>query len=148
MMSWKEFKRKHATKIRFVVVGIWNTLFGYGIFIGIERLLTYVFEKRSTAYMTAMVLSNIFAIINAFIFHKRFTFQSQTRGIAVVSEFIRFSTTYVFTFFLSLILLPVFVEIFLVTPEIGGALVILICTVVSYVGHTKFSFSHEPGNQQ
>ncbi len=147
MMSWREFKKKHATKIRFVIVGIWNTLFGYGIFIGIERLLAYVFEKRSMAYMTAMLLSNIFAIINAFIFHRHFTFQSQAKGIAVVSEFIRFSTTYVLTFFLSLILLPIFVEIFLVTPEIGGALVILICTVVSYAGHTKFSFKHRADNQ-
>jgi len=146
-MSWTEFKKKHAIKIRFVIVGIWNTLLGYGFFIAIERLLTYILEKRSMAYMTAMVLSNIFAIINAFIFHRRFTFCSQTQGIAVVSEFVRFSTTYVFTFFLSLILLPVFVEIFLVTPQIGGALVILICTGVSYVGHTRFSFRHRADNQ-
>ena len=63
MKLWMVFKGKHATKIRFVIVGIWNTLFGYGIFIGIEKLLTYVFEKRTMAYMTAMVLSNIFVII-------------------------------------------------------------------------------------
>lgn len=97
--------------------------------------------------MAAMFLSNILAITNAFIFHKHFTFKSQTQGIAVVSEFIRFSNTYVFTFILSLILLPVFVEIFLVTPDIGGALVILICAVVSYVSHSKFSFRHRADNQ-
>ena len=146
-MSWMVFKgRTHNKNQVCHCRDLEHLLFGYGI--SIERLLTYVFEKRSMAYMTAMVLSNIFAIINAFIFHKHFTFQSQTQGIAVVSEFIRFSTTYFFTFFLSLIMLPIFVEIFRVTPEIGGALVVLICTVVSYVGHTKFSFSHRADNQQ
>lgn len=143
MMSWMEFKSKHATKSRFLIVGVWNTIFGYLVFIGFDSLFTSLFSKRYVAYMSAAVLSNIIAIINAYIFHKYVTFKSRIKGIAIIFEFLRFSTTYLITFCLSLLLLPLFVEIMNVTPKIAGALVILTCTVVSYVGHTKFSFRIE-----
>ena len=49
-------------------------------------------------------------------------------------------STYLITFCVSLLFLPFFVEIMNVKPKIAGALVILCCTVISYFGHSKFSF--------
>lgn len=137
-----EFMAKHQVKVRFLMVGAWNTLFGYLVFVCFDSLFAANFPKRYVAYMSAVILSNIMAIINAYIFHKYVTFKSDIKGMGILCEFLRFSTTYLVTFFLSLALLPLFVEIMNVTPKIAGALVIVCCTVISYLGHSRFSFHH------
>lgn len=131
---------KHNTKVRFVLVGIWNTIFGYLIFFVLDSLFINLFTKRYFAYMSAMILGQIIATINAFIFHKHITFKSKVKGKGIIIEFLRFCLTYVVTFSLSLILLPFFAEIFKIQPKISAGIVILICTVISYVGHSRFSF--------
>jgi len=92
------------------------------------------------AYMTASIIGNILAVTNAFFFHKYFTFQSPERGGAALKEYFRFVGTYIFTFLLSLMLLPIFVELAGLTPQVAAAVIILICTVFSYIGHSRFSF--------
>lgn len=140
--SFAALKTKHQVKARFVLVGIWNTIFGYGIFCLFDTLFAWLFSSRSAAYMCAMVLTQILAVINAYIFHKHITFKSKAKGKAIIAEFFRFSTTYVVTFCLSLVLLPTFVEIGHITPKIAAAIITLICTVISYLGHSRFSFRH------
>jgi len=134
------FNGRFGQKARFLLVGIWNTVLGYGIFLGFNALFAGVFKSRAGAYMAAIVLSNIFSIINAFIFHKHITFRSKTSGRAMVSEFFRFSCTYLVSFVLSLLLMPILVEIARVKPSIAAAVIIAVITCVSYIGHAKFSF--------
>jgi putative flippase GtrA len=135
-----EFKTRHQVKTKFVLVGIWNTIFGYGIFCLFDTLFTWLFSTRPAAYMCAMVVTQVLATINAYICHKYITFKSEIKGRAIIAEFFRFSTTYVLTFCLSLILLPVLVEIGHIHPKIAAAIIILICAVLSYLGHSRFSF--------
>ncbi len=130
------------TKIKFLLVGAWNTLFGYLVFIGLNALFLPVLGAPRAAYMTAMVIATIVAIINAFVFHKYITFRSRVRGFAILNELARFSTTYLITFALSCILLPVFVEIFHLGVPVAGAIITIICTGISYVGHSRFSFAN------
>lgn len=87
-----------------------------------------------------MVLAQILAVINAYIYHKYITFKSEAKGKAIIAEFFRFSTVYVVTFCLNLVLLPTFVEIGHIHPKIAAAITILICAVVSYLAHSRFSF--------
>ena len=54
---------------------------------GLDFLFTPLFKTRYAAYMLAAVLSNIIALINAYIFHKYVTFRSSIRGIAIVAKF-------------------------------------------------------------
>ena len=138
--SVKDLISKHHVEVRFVLVGIWNTIFGYSVFCLLDTFFSHLFATRYIAYMSAMILGQIIAIVNAYVFHKYITFKSKVRGRKIISEFFRFSMTYAVTFCLSLILLPIFAEIFHITPKISGAVVILICTVISYLGHSKFSF--------
>lgn len=138
--SWKQLWLAHQTKWRFLLVGIWNTIFGYSAFVGLDILFTYLFPKRYLAYMSAAILSNILAIINAFIFHKYITFKSKVRGKAIIAEFVRFFSTYLFTMILGLILLPFFVEVMGIDPKISGALLIPVTVIISYFGHSRFSF--------
>lgn len=91
--------------------------------------------------MSAAFLSNIVAIINAYIAHKYITFQSQVRGKRIFIEFLRFFSTYIITIILGLILLPIFVEVLNMDPIISAAVIIPITTLVSYFGHSRFSFN-------
>ena len=133
----------HQKKVRFVLVGVWNTIFGYLVFVACDYLFEHLFSLRYIAYMSAAVLSNILAVTNAYIFHKRITFQSRTKGSEALFEYLRFSMTYLFTFVLGLILLPIGVEIFGLDPKVAAAIVTLVLTGVSYVTHDKFSFRSE-----
>ena len=119
---------------------MWNTIFGYLVFFLFDKFFEDIFTKRYFAYMSAMVLGQIIATINAFIFHKYITFKSEIKGKGIATEFIRFCLTYVLTFSLSLLLLPFFVETIQLHPRIAAAIVMLICTIISYVGHLKYSF--------
>ena len=131
---------KHRVKVKFVLVGIWNTIFGYSVFCLLDILFSYLLATRYIAYMSAMVLGQIIAIINAYIFHKYITFKSRVRGREMMLEFFRFSMTYAVIFCLNLILLPIFVEIFNIRPKLSAAMLILMCTAISYLGHSRFSF--------
>jgi putative flippase GtrA len=133
----------HWTKIKFVVVGVWNTIFGYLVFVGLDMLFASLFSKRYVAYMSAAVLSNILAIINAYIFHKYITFRSTVTGGEAVMEFVRFSSTYLVTFCIGMISLPLFVEVGHIDPKVAGFLTIPLTTLISYLGHQKFSFNNK-----
>lgn len=138
--SFDKLKTKHQVKVKFILVGIWNTVFGYGVFCLLDTLFTWIFSSRSAAYMSAMVLSLILSITSAYICHKYITFRSEAKGKEIIAEYFRFSTTYFFVIFLNLILLPVVVEIMHVHPKIAAAITTLICTAISYLGHSRFSF--------
>jgi putative flippase GtrA len=137
---WKHLWQEHQVKIRFFFIGVWNTIFGYLTYVSLDYLFALVFQKRYVAYMTAAVLSNIIATISAFIFHKYVTFKSTVSGKAVIVEFFKFYSMYTVTSILGLALLPFFVEVLKIDPKISGALLIPIVAVVSYFGHSRFSF--------
>lgn len=133
---------KHQIKIKFVLIGFWNTVFAYAIFCLLDSVFSDLFITRQVAYMSAMATCYIISIINAFVFHKLITFQSNVITLSVViPELLRFCLTSVFTLVLSLILLPFFVEILGYTPKIAAAFSIFICIVISYLGHSRFSFA-------
>jgi putative flippase GtrA len=130
----------HQMKVRFILVGIWNTIFGYLVFVGFDYLFNLFFSPRYVAYMTAALLSNVIAVTHAYFFHKHLTFKSRARGRAAVGEYLRFYTTYLFTSIISLILLPVCVEFFKLDPKIVAAVMTLLMTFVSFISHNHFSF--------
>jgi putative flippase GtrA len=134
---------RHRLEVKFVLIGAWNTVFAILVFIGLDTIFTHVFSRRYAAYMCAMALTNILSITNAFILHKYFTFRSRARGMSLVMEFIRFFSTYAFVFALSLLLLPVLAEGFHIAPKVSAVFGIIISILVSYVGHSRFSFRRE-----
>ena len=139
-ISWKHLWQEHQIKIRFFFIGVWNTIFGYLVYISLDYLFTFVFQKRYLAYMTAAVLANIIATISAFLFHKHITFKSTVKGKDVIIEFFKFYSMYTVTNILGFALLPFFVEVLKIDPKIAGALLIPVVAIISYFGHSKFSF--------
>jgi putative flippase GtrA len=139
-ISWKQFWSEHQVKIRFFIIGVWNTIFGYLVYISLDYLFTFVFTKRYMAYMTAAVISNVISTTSAFLFHKYISFKSTVRGKGILIEFFKFSSMYAITYILGLGLLPFFVEVLKMDPKIAGALLIPVVAVISYFGHSRFSF--------
>jgi putative flippase GtrA len=65
------------------------------------------------------------------------------RGKAVIIEFFKFYSMYTVTNILGLMLLPFFVEVLKIDPKIAGALLIPVTTIISYLGHSRFSFRQD-----
>ncbi len=132
-----------GTKVRFLLVGAWNTLFGYVAFVALFEAFSGVFRTRYFAYTTAQVVSWIIAVLNAYLFHKHLTFRSTARGRVAFLEFLRFVQTYVAMFFLGLALLPFLVEVVGLSPRVAALVGTGIGVVVSYVGHRFLTFRRD-----
>lgn len=127
--------------VRYIVVGGFNTVFGYGLF----ALLTWSFKGLGTySYIYAAVLANVIAISVAFLGYKWFVFR--TRGNYLM-EWIRCFGVYGSSALINLAVLPILVTILrhvLHRPErapyIAGALLMIVTVVFSFFGHKNFSF--------
>jgi putative flippase GtrA len=135
---------------RYLVVGLWNTAFGYGTY----ALLVMLLEGRvPAAYLVASLLASLLNITVSFLGYKWFVFR--TRG-NYLQEWLRCLMVYSGSIGLGLVLLPP--AVYLVehltgnarsAPYIAGALVMAVQIVVSFLGHRRFSFAvgekAEPG---
>ncbi len=119
-------------RIRFVVVGGFNTLFGYALFVGFEWLL-------DGNYLLSICLSYAIATIVAFVLHRNITFAVKGhRGILI--DFFRFESVYVVMLAVNAALLVVLVGWWGWAPYLAQAAIVVITTVGSYFGHKLFSF--------
>jgi putative flippase GtrA len=126
---------------RYLLVGGWNTLFGYLVFAGLTYLLTGLVPY---AYMVAYVLSNVIAITAAYLGYKFLVFR--TRG-NYLSEYLRFYVVYGASALLGLVMLPILVKLVGLVlsrpshaPYVAQALVIPLTVLASFVGHRGYSF--------
>lgn len=129
---------------RYLVVGVWNTGFGYGTYAALTALLT---PKIPHAYIVASLLSSLLNITVAFLGYKWFVFR--TKG-NYLKEWLRCVTVYSSSLVLGLLLLPVIVETLRRTtgndrwaPYLGGALLMGGSVIFSFFGHRKFTFRPE-----
>lgn len=122
----------HEEKIRYLLGGIYNTLFGYLAF----AALLLLFE-RHLHYLVVLVISHVISVANAFIVYRRFVFKSTGR---VLSEYLRFNLVYLVAFLFNIAALPFLVEIAGMTPLKGQAVITVVTVILSYVGHKYFSF--------
>jgi putative flippase GtrA len=127
---------------RYILVGIWNTVFGYGIYAGFTALLT---PHVSHAYIVASLLANFLAITTAFLAYKWFVFKTQGNYLR---EWMRCVAVYGGSSLIGILLLPVFVfalrhltRFVSSAPYIAGAALTGLGAISSFLGHKKFSFA-------
>ena len=127
--------------MRYLVVGGWNTAFGYGVFAGLNYLLTGIIPYP---YMAANVLAYVISITVAYFGYKVFVFK--TKG-NYLREYLRTYLVYGASCLASLAMLPVCIAgVRLVcanqvwVPYIAQAVVTPVVVAMSYFGHKKFSF--------
>ena len=129
----KHLFKKHSEKIKFLLTGIWNTIFGYFSFVA----LFYLFSEK-IHYMILVLISNIISITNSYISYKLYVFK--TKGNYLV-EYLRFYMVYGGSIVLSLLFLPIFVEIFHIHPLLAMGIILIFTVIISYFGHKHFSFT-------
>lgn len=127
-------------RIRFLVVGAFNTVFGYLVFVTIELL-----AGQWVGYLVSLYVSYAIAIVVAFVLHRHVTYRVTGTGNVVV-DFLRFASVYVVALVINTIALPLLVELAGITPIIAQALIAIVTTLVSYFGHKLFSF-RRPSNE-
>ena len=119
-------------RARFVVIGGVNTVVAYGLFAAFEA----AFGGR---YLLSLLLSYIVATVLAFVLHRRYTFAVVGRA-SLVADFLRFESVYVVMLAANAVLLPVLVE-FAGWSSLGAqAAIVVVTTIMSYLGHKFFSF--------
>jgi putative flippase GtrA len=124
------FRRRE--QLLYLVVGGWNTVFGYGVW----ALLQYLLGDH-LHYLVVIVLSWPFAVLNAYLGYRYIVFRS--RG-PVLRELPRFSLVYLATLLVNLALLPVALRILPFNIYVIQALFTGIVVVCSYLGHKYYSF--------
>ncbi|COI26131.1 GtrA family protein [Weissella confusa] len=120
-------------RVRFLLVGVFNTGFGFAIF----SLFTYILKSFEYGYMVALVISQILATVVAFWLHKTVTFKAPGH---LIRDFVRFAMVNSVSYVINLITLPVLVHGFDWNPYVGQFSLLLITTLISFVGHKYFSF--------
>lgn len=119
--------------IRFLIVGLWNTVFGYGIFVAAVAATRVL----NVSYLYATVPAQILGILNAYVCHRVYTWADGDKSFA---GFLRFTAVYWVIFAVNAPLLVVLVEGLGLLPEVAQGLLLVANTAVSYVAHGRWSF--------
>jgi putative flippase GtrA len=124
------FRRRE--QLLYLVVGGWNTAFGYVAWALMQYLLGAYLN-----YLVVIVLAWPIAVLNAYLGYRYVVFRS--RG-PVLKELPRFSLVYVATLLVNLALLPVALSVMPFSIYVVQALLTGVVVVCSYLGHKYFSF--------
>jgi putative flippase GtrA len=129
---WIDFAVK-SEKIRYLLVGGYNTLFGYGLFVG----LVLAFGDW-LHYLAILVISHIIAVTNAYYAYRLFVFRDGATGL---KSYLRFHSVYIASLGFNFIALPFLVEVVRLSPIVAQGIVIAFTVVMSYILHRRFSFA-------
>lgn len=118
--------------IKFIIVGIINTIVGYGTY---SLLITLKIN-----YIIANTISTIIGISCSYLLNKKITFND----IKTTKETpIKFISVYALSYILGTISLTVLVKKCNVNEYIAGFINLFITTFISWFGHKYFSFKEE-----
>lgn len=128
---------------RYLVVGVWNTIFGYSSF----ALINWLLYRRgvSASYVYAQFFSNFINITVSYLGYKFFVFR--TKG-NYLREWLKAMGVYWSGFLPGLILLPALVKFLQygmhvsikTAPYIASAILLVFGVFYSFIGHKNVTF--------
>lgn len=139
----------HRQLLRYLVVGAWNTLFGYGCFFLLLRLFLHLVPTQP-AFMasSASLVATIINVTVSFLGYKWFVFR--TKG-NYWREYRRSMLVYLPSLVLNAVAiaplttaLRVFTPLQAQAPYIAGALLAGFTVITSFFGHKHISFKPKP----
>lgn len=111
------------TTTRYLLVGLWNSVFGVGIFL----ILSQSFPKLSDSLI--LLIAYVVSIVQAHFMQRKFVWSSNERYF---QELVRFSGAYISQFVANLVLLQIFVRFVGLNRSVSQVIIVLILTVVMY----------------
>lgn len=119
-------------KVRYLIAGGWNTLFG----VGTSFLLYWLLHQR-IHYMVILIIGNIIAVTMAYVSYKLFVFR--TRGNILV-EYLRFYMVYGVGIVVGLVASPFCIEVLGMNFYVSQLLILIVTVASSFIAHKRFSF--------
>lgn len=129
-------KESIAEKIRFLLVGGFNTAVGFGAFTLIQFLSNGALHEVVVLLFAHGVASSI-----AFVLHRRVVFRVSGQ---ILLDYLRFQSVYILPLSINAIVLPVLVRVAGMNVYLAQLLFTVVSVIISYVGHKYFSFRRKP----
>ncbi len=120
-------------KIAYVLVGGWNTAFGYLVF----SVFWWLFGAM-LPYFAVLVASYVVTVVNAYVCYRVFVFRSKA---SVRREFPRFLLVYGVTLIANLVAFPALVTWLDLSGYAAQALFTVFVVIVSYIANRNFAFT-------
>jgi putative flippase GtrA len=132
----KALYERHGEKLRFLVVGGWNTLFSIGVLWLLDHYIPYdqgsVIQKG-----LVLVVQWVIAVSQNFLTFKFLVFRSKGSWIR---EYLRIYVTYLATFVIQSVLTLTISGVFGLSVFWANLPTTFVVMIVSYVGHKHFTF--------
>jgi putative flippase GtrA len=123
---------RYREPLAYLVVGAWNTAFGYAVF----ALLYYLLSAHLHVDVI-LVISYVLSIANAYVGYRWVVFRSTG---SMRRELPRFSAVYLVTLAANLIVLPLALSWLPWSAYVVQGLFTVVIVALSYLGHKYFSF--------
>lgn len=123
----------HKEKILYLLVGAWNTLFGFFVMIWLYTWLSEYLHVTVVA-----IFANVMSITMSFLTYRYFVFKSQNTWWA---EYLKCYLVYGGLAVFGIILTWVFIDYLKLNIWVSQSITVPATVVVSYVGHKYFTFA-------
>jgi putative flippase GtrA len=123
--------------LRFAMVGIVNSVFGLGVFAGLQLTM-----GRHVHYLVILLISHVVSVLEAYVLQRRLVFQVSGRWWR---DLARFWSVYLVALAINLVALPLLVEIAHLSVLPAQTIVMLGVALGSFVAHRSFSFRRPGG---
>ncbi|MCR2801719.1 GtrA family protein [Microbacterium sp. zg-Y818] len=125
-------------RVAFLIVGVINTVVGFAWFALFDLTI-----GRLWGYMITLLFAHVASVLCAFVLYRRFVFR--VRG-HVWADLGRFELVYLSALAVNAVLLPLLVEFARLQPIVAQAVIVFVTTMISYLGHSRFSFRRRKGD--
>lgn len=126
------FYARHGEKVRFLVVGGWNTLFNYGMLWALDALL-----RNQLHYAVILTLTWIVGITQNLFTLKLFVFRTKGHWLR---EYLRSYVVYAGAYLASLSITAVVMELWHPLLGLAALPAIVVVTLISWFGHKHFTY--------
>jgi putative flippase GtrA len=118
--------------LRFAMVGVLNSVFGFGVFAGLQLTM-----GGRMHYLVILVIAHIVAVLEAYVLQRWLVFRVTGRWWR---DLARFWSVYLGALAINLVALPLLVEIGQVSVLPAQAIVMLGTALATFVAHRHFTF--------
>lgn len=127
---------RHGEKVRFLVVGVWNTVFGLAVLWMLDTLIAY--DARSLLQKELVLIAAwVISVTQNFVTFKFLVFRSKGRWLR---EYVRTYMTYAATFLLQSAMTLTISQVFRLTVFWANVPTTVVIMALTYVGHKYFTF--------
>jgi putative flippase GtrA len=122
----------HSEKLRYLLVGGWNTVFGY-----LTGVTFFLMLSQHLNIILIAIISNIIAITMSFITYKILVFKTSGRWF---TEYLKCYLVYGINALIGVFFLWLFVDRYSINIWLAQGAIIVLTVMFSYLLHKRFTF--------